>query len=123
MRAPNLTLQAAGFFALAFVIFLAMGIIMLTVAAKSARTNPGFARGERKLASWFILWAVLGIAWVFFAFERINLFGAPFWLPLGVLGALLWLAFIVKYYLRTLPALRAAEHARAEREKYLPKKK
>ncbi len=123
IRPAELSLRAAGFFALAALVFLKVGVAILIVAGRLRRRDPYLARGERQLGSWFVAWSLAALVWLFFAYEGINFLGARFWVAIALALALVWLVLIARYYLRVLPRLRAHLAARLERERYLPKKK
>lgn len=102
-------------------VMLVIGFVILWRVKKKEAEHA--IRVKRQIGAWFITWGGLGLAWLFFVYERINVFGSPFWILLGFVGAVIWLVFILKYALRTAPRLRALEVERAAREKYLPKPK
>lgn len=105
------------------VVLVAMFIVGLALMRHSRQMEKHRLRGYQKFASWFITWAVLGLAWLFFTYERINFFGARFWVLAGLVSAAVWLAFIVRYWKKAVPAIEKLCRERAEFEKYLPKKK
>jgi cell division protein FtsW (lipid II flippase) len=121
IRPPVMSLPTAGILALGFVILLIIGVICLRRASQNENRHRG--RGEQKLGGWFITWAVIGLVWVFMAYERINFFGAWFWTLVMIVLAFLWLALIMRYWKKVVPSMETLRRERAEFEKYLPKKK
>lgn len=121
VRPPVMSLVAAGIFALGFLILLVIGIICMRRGSKN--DNRYRAHGEQKLGSWFITWAVVGMVWVFMAYERINFFGSRFWTLVMIIVAAVWLVFIIRYWKKVVPSMEMLRRERAEFEKYLPRKK
>lgn len=105
------------------VVLVAMFVAGVALMRRSRQMEKHRLRGYQKFASWFITWAVLGLAWLFFTYEQINFFGARFWALAGFLSALVWFVFIIRYWKKVMPALELLRSERAEFEKYLPKKK
>ena len=120
---PNLNFAWAIGFTLGFVVFVALGIVSSVFAGKYRRRDAYRAKVLDRLATWFAFWGILGMLWTFCAYETVNLFGAPFWLPLGIVAALAWLATILRFHIAVVPKLHAAEQERAARERYLPQAK
>lgn len=123
LRPPDLAPASLKFFVAAALVFVVIGIVFMVAGRRLRTRDPHLARGERRLGAWFITWPVVFLFWLFFAYERINFLGAPFWVLVALLAALLWLGFIIWYYVRTVPRLRSREALRSVRERYLPKKK
>ncbi|MBI4133236.1 hypothetical protein HY478_01335 [Candidatus Uhrbacteria bacterium] len=123
LRPPELSFAALKFFGVAALLFLIIGIVLVLAGGRLRARDPHLARGERRLGAWFITWPVVFLTWLFFAYERINFLGAPFWVLIALLAALVWLFSIIWYYVRTLPGIRARDALRQDREQYLPKKK
>ncbi|MFH1890540.1 MAG: hypothetical protein ABIJ91_03175 [Candidatus Kuenenbacteria bacterium] len=63
-----------------------------------------------------VVWAL-----VFSRQQRIGFLGMPFLLALVFAGVVIWIFFIMKYLIKTMPKRRAEQRARAEKEKYLKK--
>lgn len=118
---PLTSSYVLGILVVFFVALLATGLFVYRCVRKCEDKHA--ARGKRRLAHWFLTWAILGLFWTFFTYERINLFGSRFWLLIGFIVAVVWLVFIILYRLRVAPKLQKQDQERAEFEKYLPKKK
>lgn len=123
MTPPILDFLTALILLLANAAILVLGIVFLVLASKHSRLDYLRAKGESKLAGWFLFWSVAGICWTFFAYENISLFGAFFWWPIGLVSSLVWLVFIILYFARTIPRLKASLLKKKEKQKYLPRKK
>ena len=120
---PNLSIpMAIGFMVLSLAL-IALGVVASLMMSKKRKVDAYRAKTLTQLTTWFVIWGILGLLWTFSAYEQVNLFGAPFWVPIGIIAAGIWLATILRFHLRMVPKLRAAEMERAAREKYLPKRK
>lgn len=120
---PEMNVVAACVFALLALVLLVVGLVLTKRAGKRRRTDRRRSQGLSRLSAWFISLSVLLFIWDFFAFEHINILGAPYWLLAMFIAYLIWLGFILWYFFKTIPKFRANEQARIEREKYLPKRK
>ncbi len=119
--APTLSFQSAGFLGLAALILLGGGIVFWFLARKKKKTDRPLARGLRRLG-WCFFSAGLYLGfWDFWAYERIYILGAPWWLVLGLIGWLIWLGWIIYFLIVKLPKLQIEERERRQFEKYLPK--
>lgn len=120
---PNLNFWSAiVFLAISFGMLVA-GVVLAFFANKNQKKDRYNAAGKFKLVNWLVLWSLVLLFWTFFAYERINLFGAPFWLILIFAGAIIWMVFIILYFKKTLPAIRKQEAEKIAKQKYLPKRK
>lgn len=120
---PNLNFWSAiVFLAISFGMLVA-GLVLAFLANKNKKADKHSTIGRFKLVNWFVLWSLVLLFWTFFAYERINLFGAPFWLILIFAGAVIWMVFIILYFKKTLPAIRQREAEKIAKQKYLPKRK
>ena len=63
---------------------------------------------------------ILGLMLFFFSFEEIPLLGARFWYLIWALGVGVWVALIVRYVVKVIPAERAAILARQEKKNICP---
>lgn len=122
LRAPNMSLREAVIYtALAGIFFVAS--VLVYRKAHAIRKNDSLrARGIQRLGRWFFGAGALLLVWTFLAYERISIFGARLWLVVFDIVWIVWLAFIVWYFVKTVPSRSAAARERAEKEKYLPKK-
>ena len=103
-----------------FAVFLVFGAIIRMVAShrhEDKQVTEVFSR----LGRLGVTMGILGLMLFFFSFEEIPLLGARFWYLIWALGVGVWVALIVRYVVKVIPAERAAILARQEKEKYLPK--
>src|SRR3989338_3815358 len=63
---------------------------------------------------------VLGLIYLFFAWQCVVLLAARFWLLAIIISGLVWLGFILKYLLVEMPKLRHKLEQKRKFEKYLP---
>ncbi|MBI4281153.1 hypothetical protein HY628_03070 [Candidatus Uhrbacteria bacterium] len=120
---PELNLRDGVILVAMGIILLVAGIVFLSLAGRRRRSASLEAGGIRKIGNWFLVLGLFELAWTFLAFERINLFGAFFWLLIGKLLAVVWAVWIGYYWWRTMPARRAEMASQREREKYLPRRR
>lgn len=67
--------------------------------------------------------SVIGFILVWFRYERAYFLSARFWLLVWFIGLVIWLYFILKYQIKTIPQARQQLQKTKEFNKYLPKKK
>jgi phosphatidylglycerophosphate synthase len=91
--------------------------------AKKKTSDRFVAAAWRRLATVGLTMGAIGLLFWFFSFEEVRLFGARFWYLVWLLGVVVWLVKIWIGFYRLAPRARAAEAARRQREKYLPRKK
>jgi hypothetical protein len=108
----------------AFIVFalLVLGGVVLRVLARRKPESPWreiWARTGR--AS--IMMGCLALLLLFFAFERVRLFGSHFWYLLWLVGLLVWLGCVFHYTTHVLPKIKVQEAQARERAKYLPTRK
>lgn len=109
-----------GFF-VGFAILLILGLVLRIV--KKQRQDKFERMTLERLANTALTVSVLGLLWLFMAFEEIQIFGARFWAALLMIGGLMSLVRIALYTRKEVPALRAAEQSKAEANKYLPRRR
>lgn len=103
-----------------FAIFLVMGAIVRMVAGH--RTDDRYVTETfNRLGRLGVTMGIIGLLLFFFTFEQIPFFSGHFWYLLWFIGLVIWLIRIGQYALKIVPAERAAEVARQEKAKYLPK--
>ena len=87
-----------------FLLFIAFGIISLLTSKK---INDGL-----KVKAWNQLWhlgmtmGILGLVYLFFAWQGVALLASRFWLIIWLITTLIWLGFIGKYLFLKAPKLR-----------------
>lgn len=104
-------------------VLVAMFVVGVLLMRRGREMEKYRARGNQKFAIWLITWAAVGLVWLFLAYERISFFGARFWVLVGLVLAVAWLIFIIRYWKKVVPGMEMLHRERAEFEKYLPRKK
>jgi len=108
----------------AFGLFAALFLVGIVVRIYASRaTDRSRLPLLRRVAKLCVSMGALGLILGFFSFENIRLLGARFWYPIWLLGTVIWAAFLVKFAVKELPAMRAADLEKQEKEKYIPKPK
>lgn len=104
-----------------FALFVVAGIVLRILA----RRNPENSWKElwERIGRAAITMGCLALLLLFFAFERIRLFGSHFWYLLWLVGLLVWVGFIFHFTTRVLPQRKAEEAQAREKAKYLPKRR
>ncbi len=123
-REPGpLTVSSSQILFAVFAVLFTLGVIIRVVATKRRHEDRYVASLFRRIGGMLVTMGILGLVWFFYAYEEIPFLGARFWvLAWGVIG-LIWIARIVRFAKRDVPAHRAFDATRAAREKYLPKSK
>ena len=65
--------------------------------------------------------AILGLVWLFFAYEQVTILQWRWWVLLIGLGAVVWAAHIVYEAKRLVPRYRDEERMSVEKLKYMPR--
>ena len=101
-------------------------IIIATIIKIIKKTNKGDGFRQKLLEKYSValFWlGVFGLILTWFRYERVNILSARFWLLVWFVGLIVWLAFVLKYQFKTVPAARQQLQKTQEFKKYLPKKK
>ncbi|MBI5369649.1 hypothetical protein HZA85_00435 [Candidatus Uhrbacteria bacterium] len=106
----------------AFVILFVLGIVSRIVAKQKSQERFVRDLGARA-GSLLATMGLLGVLLYFFSFERIPMLGARFWYLFWVIGAIVWIIFLVRYARVTLPQRQQRDQERAQLRRYLPTKK
>jgi hypothetical protein len=101
-----------------------MGVILflLTAAIISFILKKGkgfYAVLWKKLFNFFVANAIIGGALLFFSEELVPLLSSRFWLALWLVGAIVWIIFIILYG-KTLPEQKKNFAREKELKKYIP---
>ncbi len=113
-------------FARAFFVLFAIIIIggaVTRIIARNVKEDRYIVRLYRKIAVASMTMGFVGLFWLFLAFEEVYLFGARFWFLFWMIGAGIWIYFIVNFAKKKIPALRIEDAHLREANKYLPRKK
>ena len=117
LQPPSLHQQAITMMAGAFGLLL-LGGLFSRVSSRGVDSLK--AKGLKRLASLGVTMGLLGLLYLFFAWQRAVLLGARFWLLIWLVVVLIWLFFILKYLLMVVPAKRREIDQRRRFERYLP---
>lgn len=114
-------------FALAFLIFFALMIAAkVGIRMHVAKAKRELTKADKKLydliQSLLLTMGSLGILWTFFAYEGIPILSARFWLVLWIIGLIIWIYFIVRYYVLEYTDFKIKLAEKERLQKYLPKK-
>lgn len=105
-------------FGLALLVAVILKIIQKTTHGDSFRKNL-----LQKYFTVFLTMGLIGEVLVWFRYERVYFLSARFWLVVWLIALITWLAWVLKYQLKTIPQSRANLQKTQEFNKYLPKKK
>ena len=104
---------------LAIFMILIIGSLALKVYRKKIRDGLKI-KGLERLFRLFLTIGILGLIYLFFAWQGVVLLAARFWLLLILISGAVWLAFILKYLLMQVPQLRQELEQKRKFKKYLP---
>ncbi|MDD5043906.1 MAG: hypothetical protein PHD51_04635 [Patescibacteria group bacterium] len=77
----------------------------------------------RKISNMLGWLGILGLVYLFFAYEGVPVLGMRLWFLLWLIGLIVWLIFIIRYAVVKIPLKEKEQAEREHFEKYLPKKK
>jgi hypothetical protein len=103
-------------------IFIALIILFFALAAAAyfLKSRKGFySRLWGKFGNFFVSHSLIGFVLWFFSTEQIPLLSARFWLLIWLVGAGVWLFFILRYS-KTLPEKKRELQKEKEFQKYIP---
>ncbi|RMD50460.1 hypothetical protein D6827_03980 [Candidatus Parcubacteria bacterium] len=114
------------FFEKAFFLLFAILIIVssaVRIAAKQKKDDRYTARMYKMTGQMLAVTGGLGMLWFFFTYEEIYFFGARFWFLVWLIMLLVWIFGLYRYAKITIPELKNQNLAKAQADKYLPRKK
>jgi hypothetical protein len=114
---PNVIEASVQKYFIAFVILLLMLTILFSVL--KAKNKSLYNKIWRKLNTFFLTNFIIGLLFLFFAYEMIPFLSSRFWLILWFLCDTVWLFFIIKV-LMDIPKIREAIAKEREFKKYIP---
>lgn len=97
--------------------------IVLFVLSKKWSDRIFWAKAAPRIGHMLVWYSVLGFLNLWLAYEQVYLWGARFWILVLMLGALIWLGFILKYIFKKMPKEKAAYEEKMRIRKYIPKGK
>jgi hypothetical protein len=106
-------------------VFSFLALFLFGLIAKIWRTYQGDKFNKeilRRLGNLGLTMGLLGLLWMFFRQEHVLLLAWRIWLLVLAMIFFWWLSKILRYFLKRVPELRAAEAGKEMREKYLPGK-
>ncbi len=115
---PNSMSASAFRYLVVFVIILVIAAIAFAMI-KRANKKGIFFRVWRKLSSFSLSNAIIGIFFSFFIYEQLPFLSARFWLFFWSLGMLVWLFFIVQDFIK-IPKIKQKIAEKKEFDKYIP---
>ncbi len=77
-------------------------------------------KGLRKIVHMGLTMGILGLVYIFFAWQGVAFLAARFWILIWAITILVWLAFIAKYMIKEVPKLRARIEDKRKFDKYIP---
>ncbi len=98
-------------------------MIITIVVRKKKKEDPWVARGFQKISSWCLSMGIAGLVIFFFAFERLPFLSMRIWFVAWLIGAIVWVVFIVKYFIKTVPQEKRKIKDKENLQKYIPGKK
>jgi Ca2+/Na+ antiporter len=102
-----------------FGLLIILGLIAWLFVSKN-KNNKLIKKVWQKIQHASLTIGVTGLMLIFFRQQRIYFLGMPFLMLLLVIGALVWVYFIYKYFIKILPVKKEELEKRKEKEKYLP---
>jgi uncharacterized membrane protein len=101
-------------------IWLVIGLAAVALIIALIKNLGGIYRGFfKRLYSFCLTNALIGLLLIFFNYETVPFFSARFWLGLWALTMLIWLIFIWKK-LKTIPTIKKQQEQDQALKKYLP---
>lgn len=94
--------------------------IILYFLVKAERVEKILGHGLLRLASLLVWMGILGFVYLFFRYESAAFFSRRFWLGLWVIGLIVWLVFIGRFFIKKMPQLRQAKMEQERLKRYLP---
>ena len=118
LRPDTMQPRALIILAVIFLLCIALAIISKIVAKK---TNDGLKlKAYRQVFSLFLTMGILGIVYLFFAWQAVTLLASRFWLLIWVVVVAVWLGFIAKYFFLDIPKTRTKIDKKKNFNKYIP---
>ncbi|MDX9893724.1 MAG: hypothetical protein RB292_04950 [Patescibacteria group bacterium] len=118
LRPAGMSLRAVIILAVIFVLTIAFGVASKIIAR---RTKDGLkVKAYRRCFDLGLTMGILGLIYIFFAWQGVTLLSARFWLLIWFISLAGWLGFIFKYLLYDIPKLRKNIDQKRKFEQYLP---
>lgn len=108
---------------LGFVLLLFLAVVVCRIVIMNKKQDHYLKMIGKRLITLCLTMGFLGVMIYFFSYEGIQLFGARFWYPIWGLGFVVWGAFIARFALKEIPALREKNMRQHAKSKYIPGRK
>jgi hypothetical protein len=98
-------------------------VILISVVSKliTIKTKDALkAKGYKKLYHLCLTMGIIGLVYLFFAWQGAALLAARFWLAIWALTLIIWLIFIWKYLIKEVPNKRKEIDQKRQFQKYIP---
>lgn len=102
-----------------FTLFL-IGIIFALLVSRKKTTDKIIQKLYSKISNWGLWSGIIGLFISFLRYQRAPYLGMRFWLMTWLVFNLIWLAFIIKFFIKDVPQLKKERANKKEFEKYLP---
>ncbi len=109
-----------GFF-IAFTLFIIAGLAFRIM--KKSRTDKFERQILERATNISLTTGLLGLLWLFMAYEEISIFGARFWFLIIAVSLLISLVRLIRFHRLQVPQLRLLEQSKSEVNKYLPRRR
>jgi len=118
LRPPAMQIRTVIILAVFFGLCVVLGLISKILTKK---IKDGLRiKGLKQLFYLFVIMGILGLVYLFFAWQKITLLAGRFWLLIWLLTVIIWLGFIGRYMFFEAPKLRAEIEKKRKFEKYIP---
>lgn len=108
---------AMGMWLVFFLVLVAAGLVALFMRAGS--NEQAFKNFLNRVAGLGLTMGIFGLVWLFFRQEHIPFLAWRVWLGIWVMVFVVWVIPLLKYFVKRLPAVRAENAARMEKERYM----
>lgn len=96
------------------------GAVVIKAYAKSDKPDLLDKKALNKFFNLFLTMGLIGLIYAFVAYEGVPYLSIKILLVIWAAIVIIWLWFAVKYYLKTVPKLKAEINERKSLKKYLP---
>ena len=118
LRPGVMRLRAIIILAVIFGVMITAGIIIKLIRPK---IKDGLKlKAYRRLFHLFLTMGIIGLVYLFFAWQGVALLAGRFWLIIMLVVVIIWLGFIAKYLFLEIPKLRKSINQKRDFEKYIP---
>lgn len=100
-----------------------LSLIITVLIRPKKKTDPWVAKGFQKVSSWCLTMGIAGLIIFFFSFEQVPFLSMRFWYIVWLIAAVAWLVWVVRFFVKVVPAEKAKIRQKKELEKYIPKSK